>query len=224
MAAWAAWVAVMGAGAVALLAACAPLRGQSTQVEERVHLVEVTVDAGSVTLLSAPPGSRVQIRRTARAFPETRGFHHKVVNGILRVSARCGGAPGCRVDHELRLPPEVAVVVQLQDGDVELTDVAGDVQVDVALGKVTGAGLRSGNIDVRTEGGGIDLIFAEAPHRLVANAAAGDVSLRVPAGSYRCDLDQAAAGATDVTCDAAAPHTVAASTGVGKLRLRATQR
>ncbi len=209
---------------VLALVACAPLRGQRVQVSERVHRVELTVDFGSVTLLPAPAGTRVQIVRKARAFPETRGFHDKVVRGVLQVSARCGNAPGCRVDHELRVPPDVTVALQVGDGDVELDQISSDVQADVALGKVTGSGLRSADVDVRTEGGAIDLIFAAAPHRLVANAAAGDVSLRVPAGTYRCDLDTRAAGEIDVGCDDAAPHTIAASTGVGKLRLRATQR
>jgi hypothetical protein len=117
----------------------------------------------------------------------------------------------------------VSVVVQVRDGDVELGDLEGDVQVDVGLGKITGGRLRSASVDVRTEGGAIDLGFAAAPRRLVANAAAGDVSLRVPAGKYQCDLDpqvQAAISAFGVTCDPAATATIAASTGVGKLRIR----
>jgi len=189
-----------------------------------VQQVVLKVDSGSVTLLAAPVGARVRIDREARAFPSTRGFHEQQSGGVLTIEARCGGAPGCRVDHVLRVPPHVAVVVQLGDGDVELSALAGDVQVDVGLGKVTGSGLRSASVDVRTEGGAIDLIFAAAPRRVVANAAAGDVSLRMPAGSYRCDFDQAAAGELGVTCDPNASATIAASTGVGKLRIRGTQR
>ena len=46
-----------------------------------------------------------------------------------------------------------------------------------------GALLGGAEVEVRTEGGSIDLSFTAAPRRLVANAAAGDVSLRVPAGT-----------------------------------------
>ena len=204
--------------------ACAPVQVETVQAPADVQQVVLTVDSGSVTLLGAPLGARVRIDREARAFPSTRGFHEKQNGGVLTINARCGGAPGCRVDHVLRIPPHVAVVVQLRNGDVELGGLEGDVQVDVGLGKITGSGLRSGSVDVRTEGGGIDLIFAAAPRQVTANAAAGDVSLRVPAGRYRCDLDQAAAGELGVTCDPNASATISASTGVGKLRIRGTQR
>lgn len=206
-----------------VLGACAPVQGERVQAPGDVQRVVLTVDTGSVTLTGAPVGSHLQIAREARAFPSTRGFHEKQDGPVLTIEARCGNAPGCRVDHVLQVPPHVSVVVQLRDGDVELGDLEGDVEVDVGLGKITGGGLRSANIDVRTEGGGIDLSFAAAPRRLVANAAAGDVSLRVPAGKYRCDLApvvEAAARAFGVTCDPAAPGTIAASTGVGKLRIR----
>ena len=204
------------------LAACAPMQGQSVEVPASIQQVELTVDTGSVTVTAGPAGSRVQVRRRARAFPETRAVHDDVSRGVLRVTARCGGAPGCRIDHDLRVPPEVRLLVQVNDGDVELDGLASEVEVTVGLGKVTGTGLRSSAADVRTEGGGIDLIFAAAPQSLIANAAAGDVSLRVPGGSYRCDFDRAQAGEVEVRCDAAAPNVIAASTGVGKLRVRAS--
>ena len=208
---------------LALLGACARVQSERVHAPGDVQRVVLTVDNGSVTLLGVPVGARLQIAHEARAFPSTRGFHHKQDGAVLTIEARCGGAPGCRVDHELRVPPHVSVVVQLRDGDVELGDLEGDVQVDVGLGKITGGRLRSASVDVRTEGGAIDLSFAAAPRRLVANAAAGDVSLRVPAGKYQCDLDpkvQATTGAFGVTCDPSATATLAASTGVGKLRIR----
>lgn len=206
------------------LCGCATQRGQPVQVRADVRRVEITVDSGTVSLIGAPAGSRLQIVRAARAFPFTRGFHEETVGTTLKIEVRCGGAPGCRVDHELRVPPEVSVAVMVRDGDVEINDVAGDLEVEVGLGKVSGAGLRGTNVDVHTEGGGIDLAFAERPRRLVANAAAGDVLLRVPNGTYRCDLDEATAGEIGVTCNAAATHTIAASTGVGRLRVRSSGR
>lgn len=206
----------------ALLAGCASVQGQSLEVPADVQQVELTVDTGSVTVLPGSVGSRVQVHRRARAFPDTRAVHDDVSRGVLKVDARCGGAPGCRIDHDLRVPPNVRVIVQVNDGDVELDGVTNDLEITVGLGKVTGTGLGGGAVDVRTEGGAIDLIFARAPRTLAANAAAGDVSLRLPAGAYRCDLDRAQAGEIGVTCDDAAPNTIAASTGVGKLRVRAS--
>lgn len=194
------------------------------EASDAVQRIEITVDVGSLTLVGAPAGTLVLVSRNARSFPESRQIRDDVDGGTLRIEARCGGAPGCRVDHELRVPPGVAVTVQLGDGDVEVQDVAGSLQIDVALGKVTGSGLAGQVVDVHTEGGPIDLGFVVAPTRLVAYAAAGDVSLRVPAGRYRCDVDPGLVGTLEVVCDASASATIAASTGVGKLRVRSSGR
>ena len=209
---------------LALALGCAPVQGETVQAPPEVRQVVLTVDTGSVSLTAGPAQSNVQIVRRARAFPSTRGFHEKLgAGGVMTIDARCGGAPGCRVDYALRVPSQVAVVVEVRDGDVELAEVEGEVQVDVGLGKVRGVGLRSPKIDVRTEGGSIDLRFATTPRSVIANAAAGDVTLRVPAGAYRCDFAPAA-GEPEVRCDPKASATIAASTGVGKLQIRATRR
>lgn len=214
------WVLlVMGLG----VAGCAGQQGRPFEAPDTVRQIEIAVDVGSLTLVGAPAGSLVLVTRSARAFPESRQIKDEVHGSTLRIEARCGGAPGCRVDHELRLPPGVAVTVQLGDGDVELQDIAGSLQIDVALGKVTGSGLAGQVVDVHTEGGAIDLAFATAPQRLVAYAAAGDVGLRVPAGRYRCDVDPALLGTLEVACDASASSTIAASTGVGRLRVRSSK-
>lgn len=210
-------------GLLGLWTACAPVQGRAIEVNGEVSRIELRVDTGSVRVVGAPEGSRVRVLRKARAFPDTRKVHQEVAGGVMRIEARCGGSLDCRVDHELRVDPKVAVVLVLDDGDVELDGVLGDLDVEVGLGKVTGALLGGSDVEVRTEGGSIDLGFVRAPQRLTVNAAAGDVTLRVPAGSYRCDLAVAPPDTSGLRCDEAAPRTIAASTAVGKLRLRASQ-
>lgn len=205
-----------------LLGGCAPVQGGAIEVAGEVKRVELRVDAGSVRVVGAAAGARVQLSRRARAFPDARAIRQELEDGVLRIEARCGGALGCRVDHELRVGPQVLVVLEVDDGDVELDGVGGDLAIEVGLGKVSGAGLRGAAVEVRTEGGSIDLGFAAPPRRLVANAAAGDVTLRVPGGTYRCDVDPAVAKVSGLRCEDAATSTIAASTAVGRLRLRAS--
>lgn len=216
------WWLVLALGGV--LMGCAGRRWAPFEVPEAVQRIEIVADRGSLTLVGGPAGSRVRVARSVRAFPEAREMHDEVSGGTLRIEVRCGGAPGCRVDQELRVPPGVAVAVTLGDGDVELEDVTGSLDIAVALGKVRGSGLAGEVVDVQTEGGSIDLAFVTAPQRLLANAAAGDVALRVPAGRYRCDVDPAQLAAVEVTCDPAASASIAASTGVGRLRIRSAGR
>lgn len=205
------------------LLACAPVQGRAIEVAGDIVRVELRVDTGSVRVVGVPAGSRVRLVRRARAFPDTRKIHQEATGGVLRIEARCGGSLDCRVDHELQVGPQVSVVLQVDDGDVELDGVLGDLDVEVGLGKVTGALLGGAQVEVRTEGGSIDLGFTTAPQRLTANAAAGDVTLRVPNGAYRCDLDPSVASASGLRCADAAPRTIAASTAVGKLRLRSSR-
>ena len=210
-------------GLLGLWTACATVQGRAIEVAAEVSRIELRVDKGSVRVFGGPAGSRVQVLRRARAFPDARAVHQELKGGVLQIEARCGGSLDCRVDHELRVDPKVVVVLQVEDGDVELDAVLGDLDVEVGLGKVSGALLGGRQVEVRTEGGSIDLSFAAAPERLTVNAAAGDVTLRVPAGSYRCDLAVAPQAASGLTCDEAASRTIAASTAVGKLRLRASR-
>lgn len=210
-------------GLLGLWTACAPVQGRAIEVAGEINRVELRVDTGSVRVVGAPEGSRVRVLRRARAFPDARAIHQEVSGGVLRIEARCGGSLDCRVDHELSVDPKVTVVLQVEDGDVELDGVLGDLDVEVGLGKVTGALLGGSTVEVRTEGGNIDLGFVAAPLRLTANAAAGDVTLRVPGGIYRCDLAVAPPSESGLRCDEAATRTIAASTAVGKLRLRASK-
>jgi hypothetical protein len=208
---------------VAALVGCGHVRSAPVQVPGQVTRVDVDVDHGNVEIVASADISRVEILRTARGVPESRGVQHELTAGVLKIEARCGATPGCKINHKLRVPLGVGVVLRVADGDVTLVDVSGDVQVDVGLGTINGLRLGGASVDVRTEGGNIDLIFLDPPKRCVANAAAGDVSLRVPPGNYRCDLDPKAVSRFGVHCDERSPRTLAASTAVGKLAVHATE-
>lgn len=212
------WAAVLVLG----LSGCASqVRSAPVIVPEAVQLVVVDVDHGNVEIVATEEVARVEIQRTAREV-QGRGSQHAVKDGILRIEARCGGAPKCKINHRLRVPPTTAVTVSARDGDVALIDVAGDVDVEVGLGNVSGLRLTGAKIDVATEGGNVDLILNAAPTVLTVQVAAGDIDLRVPPGSYRCELAEKSIPQFGVKCEAGARHLLSATTAVGRLSVHAT--
>lgn len=197
------------------------VRSAPVIVPEAVQRVFVDVDHGNVEIVAGPEISRVEIQRTTREV-QARGSQHAVKDGVLRVEGRCGGAPKCRINHRIRVPPTTAVTVHVRDGDVALIDVGGDIEVDVGLGNVSGLRLTGPNIDVVTEGGNVDLILNAAPTLLAVQVAAGDIDLRVPPGEYRCALAEKSIPPFGIKCAAGATRQLSATTAVGRLSVHAT--
>lgn len=205
-----------------LAAGCSKMvRDAPISVPGLVKRVVVRVDHGNVEIVASPETKQVEIVRTSKE-SGGQGSTHEVTDGVLTVAGSCGGLPKCRINHRIRVPVDTAVAIEVKDGDVALMDVAGDVTVDVGLGNVSGLRLSAANTDVHTEGGNIDLIFAAPPQSLTADAAAGDVDLRVPEGSYRCQMDRKAIPPFGVKCVDGETKTITAATAVGRLSLRAT--
>lgn len=198
------------------------VRDKPVLVPGQVKEVVVRVDHGNLEIAASAETTQVEIVRAARDAAAGQGSTHDVKDGVLTVEGRCGGLPKCRINHRLRVGIDTKVTVEIKEGDVALMDVGGDISVEVGLGNVSGLRLGAANTTVHTEGGNIDLIYAAKPQALTANAAAGDVDLRVPAGDYRCDIDDKAKPEFGVKCVANETRTIAASTAVGRLSLRAT--
>lgn len=76
-----------------------------------------------------------------------------------------------------------AVDVRVTSGDITLTDVAGATTVESTSGNVTGRGL-GGGATVTGTSGDIELQLSR-PGPIKAEVTSGNVSVRVPAGSYR---------------------------------------
>jgi hypothetical protein len=205
-----------------LLAGCSTfVRDKPVEIPGAVKRVVVQVDHGNVEIIASAETTTVEIVRTSKdsAGP---GSQHAMKDGVLTITGSCGGTPKCRINHRVRVPLETAVTITVKDGDVALMDVGGDVSVDVGLGNVSGLRLASNVADVHTEGGNIDLIFLTGPQRLTAQVAAGDIDLRVPAGDYRCEIDEKAVPPFGVKCDTTATRVITATTAVGRISLRAT--
>lgn len=197
-------------------------RSPPVKVDGAVKQVVVNVDHGNVEVVASPDVQQVEIVRTSKVVPDGQGGSQALKDGVLTITGQCGAVAKCKINHRVRVPLATDVVVTVKDGDVALIDIAGDVEVDVELGNVSGIGLTGAKIDVNAEGGNVDMIFAAAPASLNASVAAGDVSLRVPPGDYQCAFDKKAIPPFGVKCVVSAQRVISASTAVGRLSVFAT--
>jgi hypothetical protein len=201
------------------------LLARSTTVERTSYaaLDEVAVDdAGRVRLTGAPAGAPVVV--TERITRDLTGPRRRVTHsgGRLVLDSSCHMVVGttCRIDYEIAVPPDVRIVVDARDGEVEAADLrsdrplrlrsaAGDVRVErvvapeldasSAAGDVRLLNVNAARIDATSAAGEVRVDALAPLTRLVARSSAGDVHAVVPEGIYAL---RATAGAGDVRAGA----------------------
>ncbi|NUS03643.1 MAG: hypothetical protein HOV97_13900 [Nonomuraea sp.] len=160
----------------------------------------------------------------------------------LRLDIQCEDSglfdgPYCQAHYALFVPPETDVEGSTTVGDLSISDVIGGVRLTTVSGEVradrlpgsvrirSGTGnvsagsLSGGKADVETGAGNVKLDFMDPPVEVRAVArAAGDVTVRVPSGSY----DVTAEGRrteVDVDSTAGASKKIEARAPLGTVRV-----
>ncbi len=175
-----------------------------------VRLIDIDNDAGKVRLLGSSDG-RDTIKVTTHVsdgFRPTR--HHERLDGDRLVLDT--GCPifsnFCGVTYTVETPDDVdvrvhgelgthveniagAVDIDADQGSVELADIRGSLRVSTDQGGVHAIGLRSSEVEARSDQGGVFLRFVEPPRRVEARSDQGDVEVVLPTGdeSYQVDAD-----------------------------------
>ncbi len=173
-----------------VLAGCTPTETVDHAVVGGALLaVRVELDAGSVTVRSG--GDTVQVGRTLRG-TAGRTITQHVVDGILRIEARCDSLLPCGADIELTVPSGLPVDVRTGEGDVRVAGLDADLSIEVGDGNVRADGLLGATVRVQAGWGDARLSFAAPPTEVSVGVGVGDVLLTVPDGGY--DLDVASLG------------------------------
>jgi DUF4097 and DUF4098 domain-containing protein YvlB len=152
---------------------------------------------------------------------------HRVEGSTLYVDVDgCGKTARrdrCDVSFDIRLPGSTAVEVTLVAGAVDVRDLSGDLKVETTAGAIEASGLRSQNVDVRTEAGEVTLTHQVAPAQTSARTRAGTVTVRLPGSdSYAVDATtDAGRKVVSVSVDPASAHRVTALTDAGDVTVAA---
>ena len=147
---------------------------------------------------------------------------HELDGDVLRAVIACEGDDLCNADFYAEVPLGTSLEIRAASGDVKLTGVDAEVTAVVTAGAVDGVGLDSPNFKLEVETGDVALAWHSPPTTLDITVAAGDVSLTLPSGSYRCDF-AAADGAVErqgITCDPAATASLKISVDSGDIHLQ----
>lgn len=121
----------------------------------------------------------------------------------LEVTSVCESDGFCNVNWSAEIMRGTAVDVNSGNGDVKVIGVDEVLRAEVAGGGFEGVGLRAPELEVTVDEGDVDVEMVEAPTRANIAVHAGDVTLTLPQGTYRCVLDTADGKieTTGVTCD-----------------------
>jgi Toastrack DUF4097 len=206
--------------------------------------LELDGTAGTVQITAADTDT-VQVRAEISDGLRRTGESRRVVGDTLQLHSTCPniGSEWCRVDYDITMPRQLAVVVRHGDGQtsisgttgpvdvqsdnglLELTDLSGTIDVATDNGRLEGTGLTSSTVTARTDNGRITLEFAVAPTTVRADTDNGRIEVVVPAdgATYRVDTSTDNGSRTvSVPPDPASARSITASTDNGSITVRTT--
>ncbi|MFJ9695962.1 DUF4097 family beta strand repeat-containing protein [Kitasatospora sp. NPDC101183] len=194
---------VVAALAIGVITACDPVSVTETtfsddaSVSEKITAVKFDNSAGDLTVRGKSGTDKASVHRKVSYRSSKPGVTTKVENGVLVLSG-CGHL--CAVDYTIELPVGLPVSgagsaggitlsqvgdvsVHTDHGDISVED-AGTVDVRTSNGDIKGNNLKGEQTTAKTDNGGIKLSPGKAQN-VKASTSHGDVSVTVPAGSYK---------------------------------------
>jgi hypothetical protein len=213
------------------------------------------VDSGDVSISAVPasdPKDQVSVERRLEWSGQQPTIDESWQGDTLRIRARCElnefakiRNDRCLVVYALRVPPDVALDVNLEFGPIRVDTVQGDLNLtamwgDVAVanskgvvrartgyGTVTGTTMRSLEADVRSSSGDVSLTFAVPPQLVKATTDGGDVEVAVPRDApgvpgygVHPKVDGPGRSYISVPADSSGLHEVFATTSSGDVHVR----
>jgi hypothetical protein len=235
-------VAVLVLVAVALMVVNQVIKSKSTEnvsVADTFSSVEISTP-GKVTITDGP----VNITRRSEFVFTKPEAKVKVEDGVLKLSAKCGGMRlgVCVVQYDVALPADVAVkvdnssgavVVRASKSDVEVTTKSGDITFEnsygrvkavTSTGEIKGTTVSSLDVDVESQNGAVDIRFAASPNDVSATSKSGDVRVVVPKSATNYDVEAASQSGrtiTEVTREGNSPFKIRAQSESGDVTVEA---
>lgn len=176
-------------------------------ITDKLERVSLGVDDGSIVATMYDREATLLKRHTFGFEPSVVGSTKEVVDGVLKLEARCKYEGNCRFDHMFELPLGIAFEVVMADSQISLGYLDSDIDVTFESGWFKGVRLASPNFTLSLTTGDVTVDFAAAPESVAIEVGQGNVVIAVPEGEYRCVLDSASGTVTSpgITCNDAAP-------------------
>ena len=223
------------------------------RIDDKISTVQLAAGSADVTIkVSDDDTTSVQEKRKFWFFKH--GDAYSVKDGVLKLDGDCGWQ--CTADFEVTVPRGTKVTGENGSGDiqiagvagvdaksrsgkVELSDVQGDVTLDVTSGDVSvqdltgkldvkansgdieASGLKGGAVNVETTSGDIELALTESTD-VHAKGTSGDIEISAPSGDYNVTAESKHGDVeNNLGNNSTASHTLTATTTSGDIELRA---
>lgn len=222
------------------------------EISEKITTVQLAAESADVTIqVSGDDKTTVQEKR--RFWLWKKGDAYSVDDGVLKLDGDCGWQ--CSADFVVTVPRGTKVTGENGSGDIsiagvsgvdassrsgtiEISDVTGDVKVDLTSGDVvvkdlTGkldvtatsgdieaSGLKGGAVNVETTSGDLELELAEA-NDVRAKGTSSDIEVTAPAGSWNVSTETRSGDVGNgLGDDPNGTHTINATTTSGDIELQ----
>lgn len=212
---------------------------QTQTYTQAVTALDLHSDSGEMKIKTGPDGE-IKVERTLYWYNTKPTIDEKFDGTTFKVwddqSCNCG------IDYTITVPKNVTAKIDVDSGDVEISDVLGAVDVtadsgnvtlrnlpgaltvNVSSGDVEGTGLTGSSAVVDASSGSVDLTFSSAPNSLDLNLNSGDVTIRVPAvdGGYRTDIkaDSGDVDTSDLVVNSASTRSIVIDVDSGNATVR----
>ncbi|GAA0576903.1 DUF4097 family beta strand repeat protein [Kribbella sandramycini] len=195
-------------------------RGKDAEhrVDAKIDTVQLAADRADISIRVSDDEQTV-VREKRRFWFFDRDDAYSVDGGTLKLDGDCGW--NCDADFEVTVPKGTKVIgksgsgdlklvgvagvdADARSGDIEVSNVSGDVDLDLTSGDVSvhnltgrlnvkansgdieAAGLRGGAVAVETTSGDMELQLSEA-NDIRAKGTSGDIEISAPGDGYRVD-------------------------------------
>ena len=218
-------LALLAAPALAGAGTCGIIydTSQLQLVIDPVDVVDVESDAGALEVYAFERTGVVVSYHLVGFDASLKEVDYAVDGDRLDVFMLKAGPAEVTADFYLETPLATDLELRVDDGPVKLTGLSGSISGTVGVGDVEGVHLLAPDLDLEVTRGAVTLEFLARPTSVRVTADAGDVTLRLPAGAYRCDLDaEAEPVLKDITCDDAADAELVLAAPAGEIHLEGT--
>jgi len=195
----------LGWGNLATLGIAVFLAGCGTKLDAQDYPISATydrwaVDGDRVSVVVSAGGVDENVRAVTQYQGQAPRISVELANDTLTIDSNCAERPTCSVElfAELDAAADGQMVSDL--GSLQIgTDLTGSMTAELGDGSITGTDVSIDSLQANLEVGSVDVSWVVRPLSVDVDTLDGDVTIEVPAGSYRLDVPEGATidGVTD---------------------------
>ncbi|WP_405678730.1 DUF4097 domain-containing protein [Streptomyces sp. NBC_01511] len=187
------------------------------QVDEKVTSLRIKDYGGDIEVVTGG-GSGISVTEEFEYTDGKPRADHSVKSGELFLNApgcENDDASKCAVNYTVEVPAGTAVNLETGGGDITVRGLSGDTAAKTGGGNVRIKESAAKTVDAST-GGDVDSSFTSAPDQVKAESGGGDVTVRLPEGTYSVDAETDGGNRdVGVTNTPSSAHKAKAHTGGG---------